>query len=142
MTFCGALPSATTYAKKRTKPNYGTLKIQSNPAGLDLQIDGKASGKTTADLTSIERLDPGLHTVVITLPDGQQWRRDIDLPAGRIKCVSINYRPNAPVAVSLCPFPVKLSAPSQVSDGEVITYAAEVNYNGAAGLLYTWTVPA
>ncbi len=140
MTFCGALPSATTYAKKRTKPNYGTLKIQSNPAGLDLQIDGKASGKTTADLTSIERLDPGLHTVVITLPDGQQWRREIDLPAGRIKCVSINYRPNAPVAASLCPFPVKLSAPSQVSDGEVITYAAEVNYNGAAGLLYTWTV--
>ncbi|HCX29762.1 MAG TPA: hypothetical protein DHU55_08340 [Blastocatellia bacterium] len=140
MTFCVALPSATADAKKRKNPNYGTIKIQSNPAGLDLQIDGKPSGKTTADFTAIERLDPGLHTILITLPDSQQWRREIDLPAGRIKCVSINYRPNAPVAASLCPFPVKLSAPSQVSEGEVITYAADVNYNGTAGLVYTWTV--
>jgi hypothetical protein len=140
MTFCVALPSATAHAKKRKKANYGTIKIQSNPAGLDLQIDGKPSSKTTADFTAIERLDPGLHTVVITLPDGQQWRREIDLPAARIKCVSINYRPNAPVAASLCPFPVKLSAPPQVSEGELITYAADVNYNGTAGLLYRWTV--
>lgn len=140
MTFCVALPSATAHAKKRKMPNYGTIKIQSNPAGLDLQIDGKPSGKTTADFTAIEHLAPGLHTVLIILPDGQQWRREIDLPAGRIKCVSINYRPNAPVAASLCPFPVKLSAPSQVSEGEVITYAADVDYKGTAGLLYTWTV--
>src|SRR6266536_5572992 len=140
MTFCVALPSATAHAKKRKKPNYGTIKIQSNPAGLDLQIDGKPSGKTTADFTAIERLDPGLHTVLISLPDGQQWRREIDLPAGRIKCVAINYRPNAPVAASLCPFPVKLSAPSQVSEGDVITYAADVDYKGTAGLLYNWTV--
>ncbi len=140
MTFCVALPSATAHAKKRKKPNYGTIKIQSNPAGLDLQIDGKPSGKTTADFTAIERLDPGLHTVLISLPDGQQWRREIDLPAGRIKCVAINYRPNAPVAASLCPFPIKLSAPSQVSEGEVITYAADVDYKGTAGLLYNWTV--
>src|SRR5450759_3505602 len=91
MTFCVALPSATAHAQKRKKANYGTIKIQSNPAGLDLQIDGKPSSKTTADFTAIERLDPGLHSVVITLPDSQQWRREIDLPAGRIKCVSINY---------------------------------------------------
>ena len=140
MTFCVALPSGTAHAKKKKKQNYGIIKIQSNPAGLDLQMDGKSSGKTTADFTAIERLDPGLHTVVITLPDGQQWRREIDLPSGRIKCVSINYRPSASVAVSLCPFPVKVSAPSQVSDGEVITYAADVSYNGTAGLLYAWTV--
>lgn len=140
MTFCVALPSGTVDAKKRKRPNYGTIKVQSNPAGLDLQIDGKPFGKTSADFTAIERLAPGLHTILVTLPDGQHWRREIDLPAGRIKCVSITYRENAPVAASLCPFPVELSAPSQVSEGEVITYAASVDYKGTAGLVYTWTV--
>ena len=140
MTFCVALPSRTVDAKKRNKPNYGTIKVRSNPAGLDLQLDGKPVGKTTADFTAIERLDPGLHTILVTLPDGQQWRREIDLPGGRIKCVSINYTPNAPLTASLCPFPVKLSAPSQVSEGEIVTYTASADYHGTAGLVYTWTV--
>jgi len=104
MTFCVSLPSGTAHAKKKKKSNYGIIKIQSNPAGLDLQMDGKSSGKTTADFTAIERLDPGLHTVVITLPDGQQWRREIDLPAGRIKCVSIKYRPSDPVDADILVF--------------------------------------
>src|SRR6188474_3111495 len=85
MTFFIAVPSGTVEAKKGNKPNYGTIKLRSNPAGLDLQLDGKPVGKTTADFTPFERLDPGLHTILVTLPDGQQWRREIDLPAGRIK---------------------------------------------------------
>src|SRR6266404_3792095 len=108
LTFCAALPSSMAQAKKRKKPNYGTIKIQSNPAGLLMQIDG------------------------------QQWSREIDLPAGRIKCVTINYQPGAPLAALPCPYPVKLSAPARVSEGDVITYAADVSYKGKSELIYTW----
>lgn len=139
MMWCAAT-SLDVYAEKRKKPNYGTIKIQSNPPGLPLELDGKPSGMTTADYTSFERLEPGLHTIVVILPDGQRWTREINLPGGRIKCVTINYRPAPVVAKLPCPYPVQLSAPTQSTEGSVITFAADVAYSGTSALLYTWTV--
>jgi hypothetical protein len=140
VTFCALHPAATAYAKKRKKANYGTIKIQSNPAGFPLEVDGKASGVTTAGYTTIERLEPGLHRVVVTLPDGELWTREIDLPAGRIKCVFLSYRPaSLPVRLP-CPYPVRVAAPSQVSEGSVITYTGNLSYGGPAALIYTWTI--
>lgn len=140
MTFCAVHPSATAYAKKRKKANFGTIKIQSDPAGFPLEVDGKANGVTTAGYTAIEHLEPGLHRIVVTLPDGQLWTREIDLPAGRIKCVFVSYRPGSRPARLPCPFPVRVSGPSQVSDGAVITYTGNVSYGGPAGLIYNWTL--
>src|SRR6185369_10374770 len=39
-----------------------------------------------------------------------------------------------------CPFPVSISAPSQVTEGEIITYTADVAYSGNAALKYNWVV--
>jgi hypothetical protein len=139
LTFCVAQPSSTAYAKKRKPAKYGTLKIRTNPGGFPLELDGRAYGDTTTGDRSFD-LDPGLHTIVIALPDGQQWAREFNLEAGRIKCVALNYRPAPPVATSPCPFPVNLSAPSQVNEGEIITYTADVAYTGSSALIYTWTV--
>jgi len=139
LVFGMAHDSSTAYAKKKKAPSYGTIKIRSNPADLPLEVDGKPY-VTTADYTIIERLEPGQHTIVVTLPDGQKWRREIDLPAGRIKCISLDYRPTLRPVISPCPFPVRLSAPSQLSEGEVITYSAQAPYAGSSPLIYTWTV--
>jgi hypothetical protein len=138
LSFCMAHPSSTAYAKKRKLAKYGTIKILSTPGGLALEIDGRSEGITTTDYRDFDR-DPGLHTIVVTLPNGQRWTREIDLQAGRIKCVALNYRP-APPPKSPCPFPVNLSAPTQVNEGEVITYTADVAYSGSSPLNYTWTV--
>lgn len=137
--FCAAHPSSTAYAKKRKPAKHGTLKIRTSPAGLPMEINGKSYGATTAGDSSFD-LDPGLHTIVITLPDGQRWTREFSLEAGRIKCVALNYRPSPPRPKSPCPFPVNLSAPSQVNEGEIITYTADVAYTGDSALNYTWTV--
>src|SRR5437867_2430276 len=118
LVFGMAHDSSTAYAKKKKAPSYGTIKIRSNPADLPLEVDGKPY-VTTADYTIIERLEPGQHTIVVTLPDGQKWRREIDLPAGRIRCISLDYRPTLRPVISPCPFPVRLSAPAQLSEGEV-----------------------
>jgi hypothetical protein len=138
LTFCALDSSATIYAKKKAK--YGTIKILSTPAGLPLEVDGKAFGSTTTEFRAID-LDPGVHKIVVTLPSGQLWIREIDLPAGRIKCVTLSYRA-AMVAPAKypCPFPVSITAPSQVSEGEVITYGADVSYSGSSPLTYSWTV--
>lgn len=139
LTFCMANPTSTAYAKKRKLAKYGSIKILSTPGGLPIEIDGKSEGQTTTEYRSFDR-DPGLHTVVITLPSGERWSREIDLQAGRIKCVAINFRSSPPVVKSPCPYPVSLSVDAEVSEGEVITFSTDTAYSGSALLNYTWTL--
>jgi len=138
-TFCVAHPTSTAYAKKRKLAKYGSIKILSTPGGLPIEIDGKAEGETTTDYRSFDR-DPGLHTIVIILPNGQRWTREIDLQAGHIKCVAINFKASPPVVHSPCPYPVSLSVDAEVDDGQVITFTADTAYEGNALLNYNWTV--
>ena len=93
----------------------------------------------TTDYHAFDR-DPGVHTVVITLPDGQRWTREIELQAGRIKCVAINFRSSPPVVNSPCPYPVSLSVDAEVNEGEVITFSTDTAYSGNAPLNYTWNL--
>ena len=137
VTFFVVQPSSV--AAKTKKAKYGTIKILTNPGGLLLTIDSKTYGETLTEYRAID-LDPGIHSVRITLPNGQYWIRDIELPAGRVKCVVVNYRPLPPLPKSPCPFPVNISAPKQVNEGEIITYTADVAYGGNAALRYNWKV--
>lgn len=138
--FCLAHPAATAYAKKKEKkPTYGIIKIQTTPGGFPLEIDGKPQGATTTDYREFQ-LAPGLHSIVISLPSGQRWTREVTLEAARKKCVVLNYRPPAPKTVSPCPYPVNLSAPSSVTEGDVITFTADTAYSGKEPLNYSWSV--
>jgi hypothetical protein len=74
------------------------------------------------------------------LPNGKLWTREIEVPAGRVKCVVVNYRPLPPLPKSPCPYPVDVSAPETVNEGEIITFASDVTYGGTQGLKYAWTV--
>ncbi len=140
LSLCLTSPTSTSTAHAKKKPaKHGTIKVQTTPAGLPIEVDGKPEGQTTSDWRAWDRI-PGVHTVVIILPNGLRWTREIILEAGRVKCVALNYRPGQVAAISPCPFPVNLSAPSSVTDGEVITYTADVAYSGTSALNYTWTV--
>ena len=138
LTFCMAHPASTAYAKKRKLAKYGSIKILSTPGGLPIEIDGRPEGFTTTDYRAFD-LDPGLHTVVIALPNGQRWTREIDLAAGHIKCVAIAFRP-APVVTSPCPYPVSLLVDAEVNEGQVVTFSADTAYSGTSPLNYTWSV--
>ena len=138
LAFFAVNPSSTVSAKTK-KAKHGTIKILTTPGGLLLTIDGKPRGETLTEYRAFD-LEPGIHDVRITLPNGQFWIREIDLPAGRVKCVVVNYRPLPPLPKSPCPFPVNISAPQQVSEGEIITYTADVAYSGTASLKYNWKV--
>ena len=128
-----------TVEAKPKKAKYSRIRILSEPGGLLLTIDGKPHGETLTVYRDID-IEPGLHTVQVTLPNGQYWIREIDLPAGRVKCVKVNYIKLEPVAKSPCPFPLHVSAPQQVTEGEIITYTADVSYTGPRPLQYNWRV--
>jgi PEGA domain-containing protein len=135
---CFLAGPSTAYAKK--KPNYGSIKILTTPAGLPLEIDGKPLGQTTVTYRELE-LAPGIHTIVFSLPNGQRWSREVEVLAGRKKCITLNYKPRTiAISKSPCPYPVNVSAPTRVNDGDLITFSADVGYSGPAGLKYSWTV--
>lgn len=134
-----ACASATEVSAKPKKAKYGTIKILTTPGGLLLTIDGQARGETLTEYRSFD-LNPGVHSVSVTLPNGKLWTRDIEVPAGRVKCVVVNYRPLPPLPKSPCPYPVSVSAPQTVNEGEIITFAADVAYSGTDTLKYAWTV--
>jgi hypothetical protein len=133
-----AICSPSALAKSK-KAKYGTIKILSYPGGLPITVDGKSYGVTTTEYRAID-FDAGMHSVVITMPNGQRWAREIDLPGGRIKCIAVKYTPIPPLPKSPCPFPVTVSAPSQVNEGEIITFAADAVYSGTSSLKYAWTI--
>ena len=136
--FIGVSSSSNVFAKSK-KASYGVIKIMTAPGGLLLVIDGQPQGETLTDYRSFQ-LEPGVHNVSVKLPNGSLWTREIDVPAGRVKCVVVNYRPLPPPAKSPCPFPVNVSAPKSVGEGEIITYTADVAYGGTSGLSYHWTI--
>jgi len=131
--------SSTSVFAKDKKAAYGVIKISTSPGGLLLTIDGKPHGETLTEYRSFE-LEPGTHNVVVKLPNGTLWTRLIEVPAGRVKCVVVNYRPLPPPPKSPCPFPVNVSAPKMIGEGELITYTADVAYGGTSGLSYHWTI--
>jgi hypothetical protein len=139
--FCLVHPASTAFAKEKKKKhsNAGTIKIRTTPAGFPLSIDGRPAGQTTGEYTEFE-LDPGIHTVEVMLPSGQRWTRDISIAARRRTCVDLNYRPPVIVTKSPCPFPVIVSAPPTVTEGDLITFTSDVSYSGTSALNYTWTV--
>ncbi len=139
LAFALACTSTTAHAKKK-KVNYGQVEITTNPGGFPLRIDGKEEGVTSTNVRIIE-LAPGRHTIEIMLPNGGRWVRDFEIEKARKLCVNLNYHPKKyTVTKNPCPYPVNISAPVSVNDGDLITFTSDVSYGGTAPLSYTWTV--
>jgi hypothetical protein len=140
LSFALACTSTTAYAKKKRKVNYGQVEISTNPGGFPLRIDGKSEGTTSTTVRLIE-LAPGHHSIEIMLPNGGRWVRDFEIEKARKLCVSLNYHPKKyTVTKNPCPYPVNVSAPVSVNDGDLITFTSDVAYGGTSPLSYTWTV--
>jgi hypothetical protein len=130
--------SSTAYAKKRVK--YGTLEVTTTPGGLPISIDGRPEGTTSTNVRRIE-LDPGHHSVEIQLPNGGRWVREFEIERSRKLCLNLTYTPKKYTPpTSPCPYPVIISAPPTVNDGDLITFTADVSYSGTSTLNYVWTV--
>src|ERR1041385_9287273 len=120
--FIIACTSSTAYAagKKKKKDKNEQLEITTNPGGFPMRIDGQPQGDTSQTVRVIE-LQPGHHVVQIDLPNGEKWVRDFDIAEARRVCVNLNYHPKQiTLTKSPCPFPVNVSAPSTVNDGDLI----------------------
>jgi hypothetical protein len=143
---CASLMTTAASAKQKNKknqPTTGRIEVSTNPGGYPITIDGQPAGETTDYVRAIE-LDPGTHTVEIQFPNSTRWSQVFNIIAGRKNCIALNYRPRTieipAIAASPCPYPVNVTAPASVSDGDIVTFTADVGYSGPSALNYTWTV--
>lgn len=137
LTCAVAQANADTKSKEpKLKKGYGRVDVKTSPAGYPLLVDGKDYGVTSDPAQSLD-LPAGPHTVEVLFPN-RRWTQEMNIIAGKRHCVCLNYTKR--VITRPCPYPVSVSAPSVVDDGDVITYSSDVAYGGTSPLNYTWTV--
>jgi len=136
-------------AKQRDDRRLGRIEVSTTPGGYPVIINrGRSNEKrgTTSTTVQLFELEPGTHTVEIEFPNSTLWRRNFTILPNKKQCITLNYRPKTvtierAIAVkSPCPYPVNISAPSSVREGDQITFSADVGYAGQSGLNYTWTI--
>src|SRR5688572_27759727 len=141
--FAGFEAEAKKQKKNKNQPTTGRIEVSTQPGGYPIMIDGQPAGETTDFVRQVE-LSPGPHTVEILFPNNTRWTHTFNIIAGRRECIALNYRPRTisvpAIPVSPCPYPVNVSAPANVSDGDIVTFTSDVGYQGQSALNYTWTV--
>jgi hypothetical protein len=121
----------------------GRFEVSTAPGSYPIFIDGQPRGMTgpTVQLYDVE---PGPHTVEIRFPNNTIWRRDFTIAPNKRQCIVLNFRPKTVTieraVKSPCPYPVQISAPTSVREGDQVTFSADVGYAGQSGLNYTWTI--
>jgi hypothetical protein len=122
----------------------GRFEISTTPGGHPIFIDGQPRGLTSTTVQFYD-VDPGQHTVEIRFPNNTIWRRDFTIGPSKRQCIVLNFRPKTitierAAAKPPCPYPVNISAPASVREGDQVTFSADVGYAGQSALNYTWTI--
>ena len=143
---CAILLAAASAQDARAQRNRnvpGRIELATSTGSYPLTIDGQPHG-TTSPTTQLIDLPPGPHTIEIQFPNNTTFHREFVVEPARRICLALNFRPKTitierPVK-SPCPFPVNVSAPGAVREGDTITFTSDVSYGGPSALNYTWTI--
>lgn len=130
-------------AKKERRPkDYGRVTVTTPPTPYPLLIDGRDYGMTSTerDVSKARAIDlpVGSHLVEVVFSPTKRFSQTVVVEGGQRHCFCLNYSKN--IITQPCPTNLSVSAPGQVNDGDVITFASDVSYGGTSALNYTWTV--
>jgi hypothetical protein len=94
---------------------------------------------TASDPSGVQPIDlaPGTYTVDVIFPN-KTHHQVVDVVAGKRHCICLTYTKRT--ITRPCPYPVNVSAPTSVAEGDQITFSSDVAYGGSAALNYTWTI--
>jgi hypothetical protein len=132
---------------QRRDQRQGRIEIATPTGSYPYTIEGgpiPATSGTTSPTVQLIDLPPGDYTVKVQFPNGTLFDRTFTILPGKKTCIALNFRPKT-VSIehpkpTFCPYPVSISAPNSVNEGNTITFSSDVNYAGPSGLIYTWAV--
>ena len=138
-----ALSAAPEARAQRRDQRQGRIEFSTATGSYPISVDGQPRGTTSPTIQLLD-LDPGSHTVEIQFPNSTTFRRNFTILPGKKTCLALAFRPKTitveRAVKSPCPYPVNLSAPTSVREGETVTFKSDVDYGGQSALNYTWTI--
>lgn len=125
--------------RKAPLPTIGRISVKTTPGNYPILINGKPSGLSgNPNATEID-LPPGTYTVEVLFPN-KPWMKEIAVEAGKSNCICLNYKTGS--ASRACPYEVSMSAPDEVLEGDLVTFASVPSFTDGANptLNYRWRV--
>jgi hypothetical protein len=130
-------------APRRGEQRQGRIEYSTATGSYPILVDGQPRGMTSPTIQLLD-LDPGRHTIEIQFPNSTTFRRDFTILPGKKTCLALAFRPKTitveRAVKSPCPYPVNISAPTSVREGDTVTFTSDVDYGGQSALNYTWTI--
>lgn len=109
-------------------PTVAELRVDSNPEGADIEIDGLFVGNTPAQI----EVEPGVRTVRVSLAGHTPWQRDMQIvPGARINAT---LEPIATAAVPAAPAPAHVTPAAVISQTEPPATIMSVARQGGSAL--------
>ncbi len=125
--------------KSKRPKNTGILTVKTTPVAYSVKIDGVYKGMSGVGEASEFYLEPGIHKLEIEFPNGKIYTKDVEIIKDRKNCVCLKYIEET--VKRPCPYDVSVSAPENVLEGDLITFAAFNSVTGSTTPLnYSWTV--
>lgn len=125
--------------KKQKRPKKtGILSVTTTPSALPVKVDGQMVGMSGVGTAADFYLTPGLHLVEIESPDGQVFRREINVVKNVKNCICLNVVET--VDKKPCPYDIRVDGPETVTEGSLATFVARNISGTAPPLNYKWSV--
>lgn len=125
--------------KSKRPKNTGILSVKTTPNAYPVKVNGQVVGMSGTTTGAEFFLPPGLHQIEVEGPNGQVFRKEIEIRKDAKNCICLKIveqnisRP--------CPYDIRLDGPEKVLEGDLITFAAFNAVSGAATpLKYVWKV--
>jgi hypothetical protein len=118
--------------------NAGILSVQTTPESYDVLVDGVRIGRSGVATPAEFYLAPGIHRVEVLGPNGQTFSKEVEIRRGVKNCIClrvIEERSTRP-----CPYDVRVDAPSEIREGDLVTFAAINAVSASVPLNYRWSV--
>ena len=124
--------------KKKKGSDTGTLSIRTTEESYPVSVDGNSMGMTGVGSGRDIDLSPGFHTVEVFGPDGRTFKGEIEIVRGRKNCLCLKIVRT--VTSTPCPYRFHLNGPDNVSEGDLVTFAAINDGTAPIPLRYSWKV--
>ena len=124
---------------KKPPKNAGILSVKTSPASYPVLVDGVVVGQSGVEEPAEFYLSPGRHKLEVRGPQGQTFTKEIEIRKGIRNCICLKIVETS--TSRPCPYDVRVDAPDQVKEGDLVTFVA-VNRvpNSSTPLNYRWRV--
>jgi hypothetical protein len=119
--------------------NMGMLSVYTLPEPAPVKVDGEVVGMSTSDRNNPAEfiLSPGRHMIEIQFGD-KVYTTEIEIVKGQRNCVCVKRIVKR--IERACPYDMRVDAPAEISEGDLVTFAAVNMAGGSLPLNYVWKV--